>query len=102
MKKLREIPVDYRGGSKHGDKSFDRIFGIEIPYLLRNLMYCHGFLKNINSVVILKFPKRMLEYSLLKVFTILECNANNLTRLPNNTKQRTHAEETENSGKFMT
>ena len=58
---LNEIPVGSGGGSKHGDKSFYRIFCIGIPYLLMNLMSCHVFLRNINSVVILKFPKRMLE-----------------------------------------
>ena len=69
---LSEIPVGSGGGSKHGDKSFDRILGIGIPDLLMNFMSCHGFLKNINSVVILKCPKRMLEYYLSKRFTILE------------------------------
>ena len=59
-------------GSKHGDKSFDKILGIGITYLLMNLMSCHGFLKNINSVVILKFPKRMLEYYFSKGFTIFQ------------------------------
>ena len=49
------------GGYKHGDKSFDIMLGIRIPYLLMNLMSCHGFLKNINIVVILKSPKRMLK-----------------------------------------
>ena len=58
-KKLSEIPVGSGGGSKHGNKSFDEILGIGIPYLLMNLMSCPGFWKNINSVVILKFPKRM-------------------------------------------
>ena len=60
-KTIIEIPIGYGGGSKHGDKSFDKILGIGITDLLINLMYCHGFLDNINSVVILKCPKRMLE-----------------------------------------
>ena len=60
-KTLSEIPVGYRGGSKRGNKSFDRILGIGIQDLFINLMSCYGFLKNINSVVIFKFPKRMLE-----------------------------------------
>ena len=59
------------GGFKHEDKSFENIFGIGIPYLLMTLMSCHGFLKNINNVVILKCPKRMLEYYFSKGFTIL-------------------------------
>ena len=71
-KKLNEIIVVSRGGSKNGDKSFDRILGIGIPYLLMKLMSCHGFLKNISSFVILKFPKIMLEYHFSKGCTILE------------------------------
>ena len=91
-----------RGGSKHGHKSFDRILGIGIPDLSMNLMSCHGFLKNINSVVILKFPKRMLEYYFSKGFAILECNDNNLAKLRNKVKQIINVEETENSDKVMT
>ena len=74
-------------GSKHGDNFFDRILGIGILDLLMKLMSCRGFLKNINSVTILKFPKRMLEYYLSKGFTILECNDINLEKLPNEVKQ---------------
>ena len=61
-KKLSEIPVGSGGGYKHGDRSFDRILGIEIPDFLINLMYCHGFFKNKNYAVILKFPKGILKY----------------------------------------
>ena len=60
-KELIEIPVGSEGGYKHEDKSFDKILVIGIPDLFINLMSCHGFFKNINYVVILKFPKRMLE-----------------------------------------
>ena len=74
------------GGSKHEDKSFDSILGIGILDFLINLISCHGFLKNINSVVILKFSKGMLEYYLSKGFTILECNDNNLAKIPNEIK----------------
>ena len=66
------------------------------------LMFCHGFLKNINYVVILKCPKRMLEYYFSKGFTILELNDNNLAKLTNDVKQRIHAEETDNSDKVIT
>ena len=91
-----------RGGSQNGDKSFDRILGMGIPDLLMNLMSCHGFLKNVNSIVILKYPKRILEYYFSKGFAILECNVNNLAKLPNEVKQRIHAEETGNPDKVMT
>ena len=57
-----------------------------------NLIYCHRLLDNINYVVILKCPKRILEYYFTKVFTILECNVNNLVKTPNEVKQRIHAE----------
>ena len=102
IKKLSEIPVGSGGGSKHGDKIFDKVLGIGIQDFLMNLMSCPGFLKNINSVVILKYPKRVLEYYFSKGFTILECNVNNLEKLPNEVKQGIHAEETNNSYKVMT
>ena len=65
-KKLSKIPVGSGGGSKHEDKIFDKILGIGIPYFLMNLMSCSGFWKNVDYVVILKYPKRMLEYYLSK------------------------------------
>ena len=58
---LSELTVGSEGGFKYGDKCFDKILGIEIPYLLMNLMSCNRFLKNKNYVVIFKCPKRMLE-----------------------------------------
>ena len=66
------------------------------------LMSCRGFLKNINSVVILKCPNGMLEYYLSKGSNFLECNTNNLAKLIIEVKQRIHAEETYNSDKVMT
>ena len=65
-------------------------------------MSCCVFLENINSVVILKCTKRMLEYYSSKGFTILEFNINNLEKLTNDVKQRIYAEEIENSDKVMT
>ena len=67
-----------------------------------NSMSCHGFLRNINSSVVLKCPKRMLEYYFSKVFTILECNDNYLEKLLDDVKKRTHAKESDNSDRFMT
>ena len=66
-----------------------------------NLMSCRGFMKNKNPVVILKFPKGILEYYLSKVFTLFDCNTNNLAKLPNEVKDRIHLEDTENSDKVM-
>ena len=84
------------GGYKHGDKCFDRMLGIGITDLLMNFMSCHGIFKNINSVVVLKLPKRMLEYYFSKGFIILECNYNNLAKITNDVKQIPHEEETDN------
>ena len=67
-----------------------------------NLLSFHGFYKTINSVVVLKCSKRMLSYYFSKIFSILECNTNNLENLPNEVKQIIHAEETDNSDYFMT
>ena len=58
---LSELPLDIGGIFKHGHKSYEKILGIGIPYLLMNLMSFRGFLKNKNPVVILKCPKRILE-----------------------------------------
>ena len=62
LKKLSEIPVGSGGFFINRNKSYDKILGIIIPDLLMDLMSCHGFLKNKNSVVILERPKKMLEY----------------------------------------
>ena len=61
VKKLRELVLGSGGGYEHEEKSYDKILGIGIPYLLMNLMSCNGFLNNKDSVIILKCPKRMLE-----------------------------------------
>ena len=60
-KKLSEIPVGSGGSYKHGDKMFENNIGYWKSIFLMNLMSCNGILKNINSVVILKCPKRMFE-----------------------------------------
>ena len=99
--KLSELTVGNGGVFKHGNK-YDNILGIGIPDLLMNLMYYRGFLKNINSVVILKCPKRILEYYFSKLFTLFECNTNNLAKLSNEVKEIINAEDIDNSDKVMT
>ena len=91
QKQIIELPVGSGGGFKYGNKSYNKILGIGIPDLLMNLMSCHGFLRNKNSIVILKCSKKMLEYYFSKVFTILECNNNNLEKLSNEVKDRIYA-----------
>ena len=54
-----------------------------------------------NHVVVLKWPKRMLEYYFSKEFTLFDCNTNNLKKLTNEVKDIIHAEDTDNSDKVM-
>ena len=65
-------------------------------------MSYHGFLRNINSVVVLKCPKRVLEYYFSKGFSIFEFNVNHLKKRTNEVKQIIHAEETDHPYKVMT
>ena len=66
-----------------------------------NLLSCRGILKNMHSFVILKCPKRMLEYYLSKGFAILEINFNNFAKLLNEVKQIINEEEIDNSDYVM-
>ena len=68
--------------------------GIGIPDLLLNLLSCHVFLNNNESVVILKFPNRMSEYYFNKGFVIFECDEEHLKKLPSEVKDRVGAEVT--------
>ena len=76
-KKISEINV----GSRHGEIVFSRIVGIGIPDFLMNWLSCYVFLKNINSVVILKYPENYVGIIFSKGCAILECNTNNLENL---------------------
>ena len=53
-------------------------------------MSCHGFSKIKNPIVILKCPKRMLEYYFLKGFNLFDCDINNLAKILSEVKVRTH------------
>ena len=75
--------------------------GIGIPDLLMNLMFCHVFLNNKDSAVILKCPKSMFEYYFSKGFTYFYCTKINLEKIPSELKDRIYAEETDNSDKVM-
>ena len=76
-KKLSELGLGSGGSFKHVNKSYDKISGIRIPYMLMNLMSCRGFLKNTDSVAILKCPKGMFEYYSSKVFIHFYFNKRN-------------------------
>ena len=66
-----------------------------------NLMSCHVFLKNKDSVVILKCPKRMLEYYFSKGFIHFDCNKSNMEKLSYEVKYRIYTELIDNSDKVM-
>ena len=72
--KLSDLKIGCTGSSKHNGMDYNNVLGIGIPYLLLNLLSCHGFLKNNDYVVILKFPNRMSEYYFYIGFVIFECD----------------------------
>ena len=72
--KLSDLKIGCTGSSKHNGLDYKNLLGIGIPYLLLNFLSCHGFLKNNDSVVILKFPNRMSEYYFNKGSVELECD----------------------------
>ena len=80
---------------------YDNVLGFGIPDLLFNLLSYQGFLKKNESVVILKCPNRMFEYSFNKGFIIFNCDENNLKIFPSEVKYRVGAEVTVNSDKVM-
>ena len=72
--KLSGLKIACTGSSKHNVMDYNNLLGIGIPDLLLNLLSCHGFLKNNESVVILKCLNRMSEYYFNKWFVIFECD----------------------------
>ena len=89
------------GCYKHFNKRNYNLLGIGIPYMLINLLSCHGFLRNKDYVVILKCPNRMFEYHLNKIFVIFDCDKDNLEKLPSEIKDIIGTKVTDNSDKFM-
>ena len=73
-KKLSDLRLGVSGSYKHLDKKYDNVLGFGIPDLLLNLLSCQGFLKNNESVVILKYPHRMFEYYFNKGFNFFDCD----------------------------
>ena len=57
---------------------YNNLFGIGTTDLLLNMLSCNGFLKNNDSVVILKCPNRMYEYYSKKGFVELICDEDHL------------------------
>ena len=59
---------------------YNNLFGIGIPDILLNMLSCHEFLKNYDSIVILKCPNRMSEYYFNKGFIELKCDEDHLKK----------------------
>ena len=83
-----DLNLGYDGIYKHFNKSYENVLGFGIPDLLMNLLSCHGFLKNNDYIVILKFPNRMFEYYFNKVLIIFDCDKKVLERLLSEIKDR--------------
>ena len=47
---------------KYSVKYFNELLGALIPDLIMNLLTCHGYTKNIKSIVVLKCPRWMLKF----------------------------------------
>ena len=84
--KLIDLRLVCTGLNKHNGTDYEKLLGIGIPDLLLILFSCHGFLKNNDSVVILKCPNRMSEYYFNKGFFIFEYDEDHLKELPSDIK----------------
>ena len=91
-KKISELRLGCTLQSKHDSRDYDNLFGIGIPDILLNMLSCHGFLNNNDSIVILKFHNRMSEYYFNKGFIELTCDEDHLNKPPLSVKQRVGAE----------
>ena len=58
-KKITDSKIGCTFLSKHDGVDYNNLFGIGIPDILLNMLSCQGFLKNDDSIVILKCPNRM-------------------------------------------
>ena len=99
--KLSHLRLGVAGSYKHLGKKYDNVLGFEIPDLLLNFFSCQGFLKNNESVAILKFPPGMFECYFNRGLIIFNCDENKLKRLPSQIKYRVRAEVTVNSDKVV-
>ena len=64
--KISELRLGCTLQSKHDGMDYDKLFGIGVPDILLKMLSCHGFLKNSDSIVILKCPNRISEYYLIR------------------------------------
>ena len=72
--KLSYLRLGVGGLCKHRGEKYDNLLVFLITDLLLNSFSCQGFLKNNESVVILKCPHRMFEYYFNNGFIIFNCD----------------------------
>ena len=65
-KKISELRLGCTLQIKHDSMGYDNLFGMGIPDILLNMLSCHGFLNDSESIVILKCPNRMSDTILIK------------------------------------
>ena len=66
-----------------------------------NMVSCHGFINNNNSIVILKCPNLMSQYYFNKGFTEIVCGKEHLKKIPDLIKERVGVELSENTDLVM-
>ena len=69
---------------------FNILLGIGIPELLINLVSCHGFMRELNSTVVLNFRSHLVNNYLVKLFFIIEKDYKQLSILPNDVRLIIH------------
>ena len=101
INRINELILGCTLKTKHEGMDYDNLFGIGIPDILLNMLSCHGFLNNNESIVILKCPNNMSEYYFNKGFIKLNCDEDHLNKLPKLVQQRVGAEPKVNSDLVM-
>ena len=61
IKKISELRLGCTLQTRHEGMNYESLFGIGIREILLNMLSCHGFYNNNESIVILKCPNRMSE-----------------------------------------
>ena len=88
---LSELKLGFTLKTKHEDQDYENLFGIGIPDIFMNMLSYQGFIKNNDSIVILKCPNRMSHYYFNIGFTKLKCDEDYLKKIPKNVKERVGA-----------
>ena len=81
-KKISQLKLELSLKTKHEGMGYDNLFGIGIPDIFMNMLSCHGFINNNESIVILKCPNRMSQYYFNKGFIKLPCDKDHLKKIP--------------------